>query len=400
MAKINIGILIPFSKGGGVFQYALSIADALINYSKKFNYIIIYKDIKTLDMIVNPNSKNVNFVSVDSKESSLSLKLRILSNLILNYNIFEVRRDNETKILKDYNIGLLVIPYPSLFGYWNGIPYIVSIPDLMHKYYSNFPEYPLKEKLLRDLIYKNASKHAALTIVDAHYGADDLNKFFGISHQKIRVIPYVPPGYIFKNKDMDLKTAENILQKYNLPEYFLFYPAQFWYHKNHLALLKAIHYIGEEFKIQTPLVLAGNPKESYNETMNVIKNLNMQNQIFHLGYVTDIEVVALYKKAVALVFPSLFGPTNIPPLEAMVLGTPVVCSNLFSMPDQIGDAGLLFNPFDIKDMALKIHRIWVDENLRNNLRKRGYKKVENLTLANYARQWEKIMEEALSRGSL
>ena len=262
MAKINIGILIPLSKGGGVFQYALSIADALINYSKKFNYIIIYKDIKTLDMIVNPNSENVNFVYLDSKESALSIKLRILSNLVLNHNVFNARKDNETKILKDYNIELLVIPYPSLFGYCNDIPYVVSIPDLMHKYYSNFPEYPLKEKLLRDLIYKNASKHAALTIVDAHHGADDLNKFFGISKQKIRVIPYIPPGYIFKHKDMDSKTAGNILQKYNLPEYFLFYPAQFWYHKNHLALFKSINYVLEEFKVKISLVLAGTPKKA------------------------------------------------------------------------------------------------------------------------------------------
>ena len=134
--------------------------------------------------------------------------------------------------------------------------------------------------------------------------------------------------------------------------------------------------------------------------MRLIKTLNMQNQILNLGYVTDIEVVALYKKAVALVFPSLFGPTNIPPLEAMVLGIPVVCSNLFSMPDQIGDAGLLFNPFDVKDMALKIHRIWTDEKLRSDLRKRGYKKVESLTLENYARQWEKIIVEAMSSGTL
>lgn len=400
MAEINIGILIPPSKWGGVFQYALSIADALINYSDKFNYIIIHKDIETVDMIVKTNSKNVHFVSVDSKESSLSLKLRILSNLILNYNIFKVRRNNETKILKDYNIGLLIIPYPSLFGHCNNIPYIVSIPDTMHRYYSNFPEYPLKERLLRDLVYKNVSEHSVLTIVDAHHGADDLNKFFGISKQKIRVIPYIPPGYIFKHKDMDLRTAGYILQKYNLPEYFLFYPAQFWYHKNHLALLKSIHYIGEEFKIKIPLVLSGTPKENYNETINLIKNLNMQDQILNLGYVTDIEVVALYKKAVALVFPSLFGPTNIPPLEAMVLGTPVVCSDLFSMPEQIGNAGLLFNPFDVKDMALKIHRIWTDEKLRSDLRKRGYKKVKDLTLENYARQWEKIIEEAMSMAAL
>ena len=121
----------------------------------------------------------------------------------------------------------------------------------------------------------------------------------------------------------------------------------------------------------------------------------MEKQVFILGYLSEKEIVALYKTSIALVYPSLIGPTNIPILEAMVLGTPVLCSNLFSMPDQTGDAGLLFDPFNVNDMVEKIHRIWVDENLRQELIQKGYKKVKNMTLENFAMQWEKIIEEAL-----
>jgi glycosyltransferase involved in cell wall biosynthesis len=97
------------------------------------------------------------------------------------------------------------------------------------------------------------------------------------------------------------------------------------------------------------------------------------------------------------VFPSLIGPTNIPPLEAMVLGTPVVCSNLFSMPEQVGDAGLLFDPFNVEDMAEKIYQIWTDEDLRQNLIRKGYERIRNMTIENYAKQWENIIDEALER---
>ncbi len=123
----------------------------------------------------------------------------------------------------------------------------------------------------------------------------------------------------------------------------------------------------------------------------------MQDQVFHLGYVSDKEIVALYKRATALIYPSLAGPTNLPPIEAMILGTPVLCSNLFAMPEQVGAAGLLFDPFSIGDMAEKILRLWTDNSLRQQLVQRGYEQVKDLTQENYARQWETVIETALQR---
>lgn len=391
---MNIGIFIPSVRVGGVFQYALSIADSLIKYSNKFNYNIIHYDTEGLNWLVNPNRDSIKFISIPIRKSSLMDKIRVVFNLSLNRNILEMPKNSEVSQLKDANIEFLIIPFPSLFGFQNKVPYIVSIPDLMHKYYPSFPEYPLKERLMRDMVYKNAARHSVLAVVDDSQGVTDLNKFFKIPKDKIRVIPYIPPGYIYRYKDMDLKTTEDILAKYNLPERFLFYPAQFWYHKNHIGVIRALRHIEQDFKTKIPLVLVGSPKESYDKVLNLISKLNMKDQIIHLGYVPDIEIVAFYKKSVALVFPSLFGPTNIPPLEAMVLGTPVVCSNLFSMPEQVGDAGLLFDPLNVEDIAEKIYWIWTDEDLRKRLTQKGYEKVKDMTLENYSRQWEKVIEEA------
>jgi glycosyltransferase involved in cell wall biosynthesis len=396
MVEMNIGILFPPSNlGGGVFQYALSIVDSLMMYSNKHNCNIIHYDTESLNWLVKPNLKRVNFISIPFRKASLIKKISFLFNSVLNCNIFKMQKDGEVLQLKSANVELLIIPFPSVFGFYNKIPYIVSIPDLMHKYYPHFPEYPLKERLTRDIVYKNASKHSVLTVVDDQKGVDDLNKFFKIPKDKIRVVPYMPPGYIYKHKDMDFKKAEDILSKYNLSERFLFYPAQFWYHKNHIRLIRALKHIEQNFKTKIPLVLVGSPNESYSNIANFIKKLNLEDQIIHLGYVSDVEIVALYKKAVSLVFPSLFGPTNIPPLEAMVLGTPVVCSNLFSMPEQVGDAGVLFDPNNIEDMAEKIYKIWTDEDLRKRLIQKAYEKVKDMTLGNYAKKWEEIIEEAL-----
>ncbi len=395
---MNIGILFPPSNlGGGVFQYALSIVDSLMKYSNKHNYNIIHYDTESPNWLANPNPERVNIVTIPFSKAPLINKVGFLLNVYLNCNIFKMQKDDEVLQLKSADVELLIIPFPSVSGFCNKIPYIVSIPDLMHKYYPRFPEYPLKERLTRDTVYKNASKHSVLTVVDDQKGVDDLNKYFNIPKDKIRVIPYMPPGYIYKHKDMDLKTAEDILAKYILPERFLFYPAQFWYHKNHIRLIRALKHIEQNFKTKIPLVLVGSPKESYSNIENFIKKLNLEGQIIHLGYVSDVEIVALYKKALSLVFPSLFGPTNIPPLEAMVLGAPVVCSNLFSMPEQVGDAGVLFDPNNTEDMAEKIYNIWTDEDLRKRLIQEGYEKVKDMTLENYAVKWERVIEEAMER---
>lgn len=392
----NIGILIS-EKGEGVFQYGLSIADSLIRYSNKHNYKIITYDFENLNWLVYTKSGNVDYVFISNKKSTLKNKIKIMCNLVVNNNFFNIQEKEIISKIKNHHIKLLITPSPSLLGYKNKIPYIVSVPDIMHKYFPSFPEYSIKERIKRNIVYKNASKYSIFAIVDSVQGAYDLKKFYNIPKGKIKIIPYVPPAYIYKYKNMSIETASNILSRYPIPNKFLFYPAQFWYHKNHIRLFKALKLINEKYQKKIHLVLVGSPKESYTNIINFIKKNNLAHQIIYLGYVSDKEVVALYKKAVAFVFPSLLGPTNIPPLEAMLLGTPVACSKLFSMPDQIGDAGLFFNPFEVKDIADKIYKIWMDKDLRSDLIRKGYKKVKDMTLERYAKQWEAIIDEALGK---
>lgn len=369
----------------------------MIKYSNKFNYTIIYYDTENIKYLTYQKSANVNLIFIPSAETPLLKKLALLSNLALNCNTFNMKKNKEVSELKKCDIKILIIPFPSLFGYRNNIPYIVTIPDLMYKYYPNFPEYPLKVRIRRDIEYKNAAKHSVLTVVDSLQGADDLYKFLKIPKGKSRAIPYIPPGYIYKYKDIDTKAVSSILMKYSLPEKFLFYPAQFWYHKNHARLLKAIELIKKKYQIKISLVLVGAPQESYNKIIKLIQQLNLSNQVRYLGYVTYKEIVALYKKSLALIFPDLLGPTNIPPLEAIILGTPIVCSNAFAMPEQIGDAGLLFNPYSIEEIADNIYKIWTDNDLRLKLIKKEKERAKNLILEKYSNKWETIIEESLER---
>ena len=395
--KKNIGILIPSSKSGGVFQLALSIVDSLINYSDKFRYYLVQYNSEDIRPLLNLKSKEVQFLPIPQFYVSLPRKILHFFNLIFGGSTFLIK--NLYLVLENVKIDLLIYPTPSTFDIPFKIPYIVSIPNLMHRYYPNFPEFGLKQKITRNIVYKYYAKHSTSNVVDSEQGAEDIYKFFGIKREKSRIIPYVPASYIYKYKEIDFKTIEEILAKYNLPEKFLFYPAQFWYHKNHTRLIEALSLIKQTYKVKIPLVLVGSAKDNYKKRYKkiatLINELNINDQIIHLGYVSEKEVTALYKKSTALVFPSLFGPTDIPCLEAMVLGVPVVCSSLFEIPKQVGNAGLFFNPFEVGEMAENIYKIWIDEKLRQELVQRGYERTKNLTLENYAKKWKKVILEAL-----
>lgn len=394
--KKNIAILFPVSRKMGVFQYALSIAEGLINYCPDFNYTLLYFADESPKEFLKVNSlADVNFISLDASPNNTIGKIKFFLNCILGKPIFTINKINKER-LKKANIDLMVIPFQLLFGFENDIPYIVSIPDVMWNYYPDFPEYKLIKRLKLNFVVHYCTKYSLLNIVDARSGLEDLKKFYKVPESKIKSIAYNPPGYVYEYNSMSSERVENLLSKYHLPEKFIYYPAQFWFHKNHLRLIKALKILKEEKNTKVNLVLAGNPganNENYNKVMELVKEAGMQDQIFQLGYVSDEEVVALYKKSYALVFPTLIGPTSIPPLEAIVLGTPVLCSNLFSMPDQVKDAGLLFDPFNEKDMAEKIYQLWQNFDLREKLVENGKTMSKNITKENFAKKWESAIKD-------
>jgi glycosyltransferase involved in cell wall biosynthesis len=189
------------------------------------------------------------------------------------------------------------------------------------------------------------------------------------------------------------------MNKYRIPDKYIFYPAQFWHHKNHSRLIQALDVLREKYHIEIPAVFVGSAWESADHVNNLIKELKMDAQILRLGYLEEREIVAIYKKATALVFASFADYTNIPVLEAMVLGTPVICSNVFSMPEQVGDAGLLFDPFNIEDIAEKIYTILSNASLRTELAAKGFKRAEYLSSENFVSQWKAVIQETrVNRG--
>ncbi len=375
---MKIGILtIASPDGGGTYQYTLSLLEALKLYSKKDEYIQIrHPDFpKLLDKDIVINKKN-----------SILLKLKHLSHVYAGFFLGNPVPDIPAELL---GIDLIISPTISLLPFHLQKPYIVTIHDFQQEYYPEF--FTVRERISRKIVYKTG-KFAKTVVVESNFVKKDVITFLGTNKSKIKILPSPPPSYLSTIKPEESKFRKT-KEQYKLPDKYLFYPAQFWYHKNHINLLQALSYIRKNSEIIS-LVLVGSKKNNFENVMGKIEEFGIEGEVKYLGYVPDEDMPYLYKLATALVMPTLFESVSLPIWEAFCLGVPVVSSNVCALPEQVGDAGLLFDPNNPEDMAEKIYRVWTDENLRRELINRGYERVKDLTLENYAKQWEEVIEEA------
>jgi len=164
---------------------------------------------------------------------------------------------------------------------------------------------------------------------------------------------------------------------------YLFYPAQFWAHKNHMTLLLALKTLKDKHKLVVPLVFVGSDFGNRPYIEEQIKALGLEEQVQILGFVEQSEMIALYKHALALTYVTFFGPENLPPLEAMALGCPVIASDVIGADEQLGSAAMLVDPASPEDIAASIAKLSGSTKVRSRLVSRGHKRAANWTVGDF-----------------
>ena len=254
----------------------------------------------------------------------------------------------------------------------------------MHRYERSFPEAGSnKEYKIRETHYKRTCEYAAGILVDSELGKQQLIESYGAYPNKIHVLPFVPPKYIYEKTDTDTKL--------DLPRKYILYPAQFWEHKNHKGIVEAVRLIINKLP-DLKIVFVGSPNNGYNDLILLIEEYNLKETFIFLDHIPDEQMRNLYKKARALIMPTFFGPTNIPPLEAFATGCPVAVSNIYAMPEQIGDAGLLFDPNSYTEIADTVYKLWTDDELVDSLTKKGYEKSRDWNQEHFSERLRDIIQ--------
>jgi glycosyltransferase involved in cell wall biosynthesis len=174
---------------------------------------------------------------------------------------------------------------------------------------------------------------------------------------------------------------------------YVFYPSTIVETKNHLTLARAIHIL----KARVPairLVLSGSNADSElgKRLSAFVSECGLQENILHLGFITEEDKHALYRSAVALVIPSIGESFSLPIWEAFALGCPVIASTDRDIPEQVGEAAIACNPHDPEDIARQIERVWVDDSLREKLRMLGRLRYDRVRQESLFTGWERIIQ--------
>jgi len=240
-------------------------------------------------------------------------------------------------------------------------------------------------------------KRVDMVITDSRSTKKDLMKYMGVPETKIRTI-YLGVD-TEKFKVLSPNYVEPIRQKYQLNFPYILYVGNLEPKKNIPTLLKAFTAVNSKNGGDCKLVIVGQKVWKYQPIFNTIQELNLQNKVIFLGYVPEQDLPGIYNAASLFVLPSIYEGFGFPPLEAMACGVPVITSNSSSLPEVVGDAGVMVDPYDSAALAAAINQVLSDEKLRTTLIKRGLERVKLFSWQKCAEETVAVYEEAYRKAN-
>ncbi len=287
---------------------------------------------------------------------------------------------------------LWIFPAQDAIGYQLRRPALVSVHDLMHRYEPHFPEVVKGRRFAtREHRFNNLTRWAKAVLVDSGVGKTHVVESYGISPDKVYPLPYIPSRRIANGN----AGANWFDERYRLPPKYLFYPAQFWAHKNHVRLIAAAAALRKRCP-DIHLVFTGSLCHTYETVLAETQRLGMGDRVTFVGYVPDDDLAEFYRRARALVMPTFFGPTNIPPLEALACDCPVAVSRIYGMPEQLGEAALYFDPKSLDSIADALQQLWCDDLVCERLKRAGREKLSLWNERHFAARLHEILDIMLN----
>lgn len=269
------------------------------------------------------------------------------------------------------------------------VPTIVTIHDLIPLL---LPEYRGGPQVrLYTALVSRAARRAARVLTDSHASRRDIVTYLRLQENKVHTI-HLAAGEQYTPTPAADETA--IRARYGLPDRYMLHFGGFDIRKNVAATIDAYRRAVEGIGETCPLVVAGQLPEQdipfAPDPRRLAREQRLDEQHVHfIGYVEDVDAPAVYRGATALIFPSRYEGFGLPPLEAMACGTPVVGSNTSSIPEIVGDGGLLLPPDDVEGMARALVRLATDDGLYIDMSSRALAQAAKFT-------WEHTAQETLA----
>lgn len=369
MIKVGLELQPCVKQRSGIGVYTYEIIKHLNNsklisyYGNVFNFLNrndIHSDLEVLNFKINTNIL-----------MPYGVYRRIWNFIPISYNsIFKENVD----ITHFFNY---IVP-PKVKG-----KVILSLYDMA---YLKFPE-TLDPKNLKRILagidYSIRRSDHIITI--SENSKKEILEHFNIPQNKISIVSpatSIPENIIF---------TDEIYSKFNIiNDEFILYMGNLEPRKNIPRLIQAFYELKTKYNFSKKLVITGAKSWLYESIFETVRNLNLQEDIIFTGFVSEKEKFSLYKATSLFVYPSLYEGFGIPILEAMSVGTPVVCSNTSSMPEVGGEAAFYINPLDVNDIANGINTVLSNPFLQDSMIQKGYEQIKKFSWDESAKKLEQI----------
>jgi glycosyltransferase involved in cell wall biosynthesis len=367
---------------GGVYQYTQSMVDALATDRSK-RYVVLTRE--------GPSPYDGGPFEV-RKISHARWHEAAARALVAARAPRAVRRAAARRAGAD-DVDVFLCPENSFFPHLLlDRPFVYTLHDLQERF---LPEnFPLHTRLGRRFVRGELARRARRVLCESRFVRDGVVDLLGVRSDRV-VVATCPPPRAFLDAAPTALEVRAVRERHALPDDYLFYPAQLWHHKNHPRLLAAFGRIAPAHP-ELHLVLCGSRQSGYDAMCAARRSLGaLAARVLLLGYVPYADLPAIYASARMLVMPSLFESVSIPVWEAFSVGTPVCASNIQALPEQIGDAGVLFDPTDVGSIAAAIERLLGDPALAASLATRGRARMIGFDAASYGAALRAVVDEAL-----
>lgn len=349
-------------KMGGIEPFVTNLIEEMARTSDHHFYLFLPQHQKHLLRIEGRNVKKIGMAMDDS-----------VDNLLRTW-------------IGEWKMDYLFSPFFDSCPKGIDTPTFILVPDLQHQYFPEF--FHPTERMKRDQTIIDAKKSGARIITISHFCKQTLIEKYGLHDSQLEVVYGDAPKEF--HDQLRKQKLNRIRKKYNLPDVFGLYPANFWPHKNHPNLLKALNLLKQTAGPKISLVFTGYEQENFSYVKTIkkmVQELDLEDQVSFLGYLPKKEMPFLYHDADFLVYPSLFEGFGIPLVEAMRTDTPIAAANAGSIPEIVQSAALLFDPFDPNDIAEKMQQM-MKETIRKSLIAKGKERAAYFS-------WEKSAQTLL-----
>lgn len=367
----NIGIIMDINaQSGGKLQMAMSICGYLKkirNYN--FTYIVTYKDSKKII----ESELNIN-LKLFEKTSFINRLLNRCKKII---KVFPFKTPFENFLEKN-NINYLFFLDPSpMVKDFKKLNFTYTIFDIEHRENKDLDEYKNNVSSKRERDYFYACEKCSALVVGTRNLKEKISDIYNIEHEKIFDLIFPPP--IINSKKAQSSAILDIIEKKNIKNNFILYPAQFWSHKNHQYIIDAIYYMKKKDNLKYKIIFTGHDRGNLNKIKNSIKEKKIKEDFIIFDYIEDSDLSYLYRNCLAVVIPTIVAPHTFPLYEAFYFRKPVIYN-----------LGVLDNSLKKRVIGLDINDIASLENALRDVEDQN--KTKDLIDSNY-KYFEEIFNE-------